>query len=294
MTAREQYGVTKSSCRPLVSIMLPAFKAEGFIGRTLRSWLDQEFDNFELLVSVDSTTDGTFDAAALEAGDDARVQVIQQPSNLGWVENSNFLLKTARGRFGVFAGHDDLVKPDYLARTVHQLEENPDAVLCFSDMHYVSSTGKPFLAEDGAVWSFKLLDGITKRADRALLIASDKGHWWISYRGLFRMSAAHNIGGLKRHPGGEFAADWPWLTHMSLLGEFVRIAEPLCLKIRMPENLAWRWPRTVENYTEVYGAILREVWGSSITVIEKLRISSPILKKIEHLLSDGDHEPSEE
>jgi hypothetical protein len=48
---------------------------------------------------------------------------------------------------------------------------------------------------------------------------------------------------MRRHLAGEFCADWPWLIHLSLLGAFVRVPEPLVRKIWSKEGLSksWRW-----------------------------------------------------
>jgi hypothetical protein len=75
--------------------------------------------------------------------------------------------------------------------------------------------------------------------------------WWTPNRGVFRASAAAEIGGLRRSRVGEFSADWPWLLHMSLLGEFVRIPEALCTKIFQPDSLSKAWRSSRRDWIAV-------------------------------------------
>ena len=220
---------------PRVVALIPTWRASAFIAATLDALSAQSYPHLEFLVSDDASPDDTAERCERHAARDPRFRVFRQPRNLGWVGNVNALLREARGDYLLFAFQDDLPEPDYVARCVAALEANPAAVMAFSDIALVSQDRA---REDK---SYLALDGVTDRLERGMRVARQEGSWWIPNRGVFRTSAARSIGGLRRHLAGEFSADWPWLLHMSLLGEFVRVPERLVTKIYLPSSLSRSW-----------------------------------------------------
>lgn len=100
----------------------------------------------------------------------------------------------------------------------------------------------------------RAFDGLSKGKGplaRGLRMAVRVPCFWVPNRGLFRAEAFHRIGGIKRHDKGEFAADWPWLLHMAILGEFERVPEPLCQKFLKKTSLSKGWDYTPEEYMAV-------------------------------------------
>jgi hypothetical protein len=89
---------------------------------------------------------------------------------------------------------------------------------------------------------------------------------------VFRARAAAEIGGLRRHAAGEFSADWPWLLHMTLLGEAVRIPEQLVTKIYMTRSLSRSWNFGGRSWTAVTLSAARAVWRANISLHEKLAL----------------------
>jgi glycosyltransferase involved in cell wall biosynthesis len=114
------------SARPLVSVIVPAYNAERFLGDALQSIFDQDFDGFEVLVVDDGSTDRTAEVAA---GFDS-VTLVQQ-SNGGVARARNSGLAVARGRFVAFLDADDRWLPHKLRLQldVMQSASAPDYVL---------------------------------------------------------------------------------------------------------------------------------------------------------------------
>ena len=73
-------------------------------------------------------------------------------------------------------------------------------------------------------------DNVSDPGARAQSIFRREDAWYVPHRGLFRTSIGKKIGGLRKHLAGEFSADQPWLIHLSLYGEFVRVPKVLCHK----------------------------------------------------------------
>jgi glycosyltransferase involved in cell wall biosynthesis len=253
-----------------VTALLPAYNAGDFIQATLDSLSAQNWPHFEVLVSVDQSADDTAERCLAHARRDPRFTVIQQPQRLGWVGNCNYLLQQAAGDYALFAFHDDILAPDYVAKLSTALDAHPAAVLAYSDVALTNANGA---AEH---WVYTELDGVIKRTRRGMKMLRRVGKWWVPNRGVFRLASAQRIGGLKRHGAGEFSADWPWLTHMSLLGEFVRVPETLCFKFYKPGSLSRTWEFSDQQWIEAAASCMREIWNSELTTAEKLQIAQPL------------------
>jgi glycosyltransferase involved in cell wall biosynthesis len=252
------------AARPRVVALMPAWNASAFIVDTLDALAAQTYPNLEILVSDDASPDDTADVCERYAATDSRFRVIRQPRNLGWAGNVNALLRGARGDYLVFAFQDDLFDPTYVERCVAALEANPRAVLAFTNIALVNQDGSEQRI------TFTALDGVTDRLERAEIMARLPTVWWTPNRGVFRAFAAAEIGGLRRHLAGEFSADWPWLLHMALLGEFVRIPESLCTKIFQPRSLSQSWTYSRRAWIAVAISCAGAVARANIPVSEKL------------------------
>ncbi len=257
---------------PRVLALIPTWKAEGFLERTLDALAAQTCPGLAFLISDDASPDGTAAIAERRAAEDPRFRVIRQPHNLGWVGNVNALLSEAAGHADdlLFAFQDDLPEPTYVEKCVAALEANPSAVLAFSDIRLIR--------QDGTVEerSYAKLDGVTDRIERARRVARHQGAWWIPNRGVFRASAGSEIGGLRRHRAGEFSADGPWLLEMSLLGGFVRVPERLVTKIYVPGSLSRTWRFGARQWAAAAESAMTAVSRRRLPVRDRLRLHAAI------------------
>ena len=115
---------------PQVSIIIPAFNAERFIGRALRSVIGQSYvDAFEIIVVDDCSTDRTAFALELFKGE---ISLLRNDSRLGLPGTLNRAIRAARGKYIVRVDADDYVSHDYLYILQRFLEGNThmDAIAC--------------------------------------------------------------------------------------------------------------------------------------------------------------------
>jgi glycosyltransferase involved in cell wall biosynthesis len=92
---------------PKVSVGMPVYNGEPFIGKALGSLLSQTFFDFELIISDNASTDGTQILCEEYAAKDRRIRYIRQSVNRGAIANFNFVLKEARGEYFMWAAADD-------------------------------------------------------------------------------------------------------------------------------------------------------------------------------------------
>jgi glycosyltransferase involved in cell wall biosynthesis len=122
----------------VVSIMMPAFNASRYIGCAIESAVAQRFEQWELVVVDDGSTDDTYEIAA--SFDDARITVLRQP-NLGEARARNAALAAVRGEYLAFLDADDLFLPDHLWLTTEYLRAHPAADGVFTDGYHITEDG---------------------------------------------------------------------------------------------------------------------------------------------------------
>jgi glycosyltransferase involved in cell wall biosynthesis len=114
---------------PLLSVSIPTFNQEDYVGRAIESVLAQDYPRLEIIVSDDCSLDRTFEVASRYAGD--RVRVTRSSRNIGRVANyRRCLYVLASGDWAVNLDGDDYYDdPAFLKGAVRALQEHPEAVL---------------------------------------------------------------------------------------------------------------------------------------------------------------------
>lgn len=115
---------------PFVSVIIPAYNAQHYIGEALDSILDQEWPNLEIIVVDDGSTDNTREVVERYA---PRVTYLYQANSGSCAAPRNHGLAECRGQYIAFLDADDLMTSDRIVRQVEFLEGHPDVGLVFSD-----------------------------------------------------------------------------------------------------------------------------------------------------------------
>ncbi|WP_072016251.1 glycosyltransferase family 2 protein [Leptolyngbya sp. KIOST-1] len=105
---------------PLVSVVVPAFNAAAFLAKTLRSVCEQTYQNLEVLVVDDGSTDATAAIVREFMTTDGRVRLLQKP-NSGVADARNLGIRHSRGEFIAPLDADDLWQPENLEKQVGYL-----------------------------------------------------------------------------------------------------------------------------------------------------------------------------
>lgn len=94
---------------PFFSIIMPAYNRAELIGRAVRSCLVQDFQDFEIVITDDASTDGT--AETVESIRDPRIRLLRHTVNRGRCPSRNTAMREARGAWFVFLDSDDELRP---------------------------------------------------------------------------------------------------------------------------------------------------------------------------------------
>ena len=125
--------------QPLISVIVPVYNVQGYVGPCLASLAAQDDSTFEVIVVIDGATDGSLAEARATVGADPRFRIIEQ-ANRGLSGARNAGLDLARGELIAFVDGDDRVAPTYLSAMREALEElGSDWVAC--GILYVDADG---------------------------------------------------------------------------------------------------------------------------------------------------------
>jgi glycosyltransferase involved in cell wall biosynthesis len=127
---------------PCVSIGLPVYNSEKYIVEAIQSVLNQTFEDFELIISDNASTDKTGEICKNFAARDYRVRYYRNDQNIGMARNHNQTFELARGQYFKWMHGDDLIASEYLEKCVEILQEFPSIILCYTKEVEINEEGK--------------------------------------------------------------------------------------------------------------------------------------------------------
>lgn len=125
---------------PEITVFMPVYNAEKYLKEAIDSILNQTFENFELLIINDGSTDDS--ARIVEEYNDSRIRLIHNEGNKGLPYTRNRGLELACGKYLAIMDADDVSVPDRLQIQYDTMEANPDLTVVASGKELLSDTGK--------------------------------------------------------------------------------------------------------------------------------------------------------
>lgn len=122
----------KSSSEELVSIIMPAYNCEDFIGTTLDSVLNQTYKNWEVIVIDDCSSDNTVTVVQEYTKIDSRIKYYKLQKNSGAAVARNKAVDFAKGKYMAFLDSDDIWFPEKLTKQVGFMKNNRYSFTCTS------------------------------------------------------------------------------------------------------------------------------------------------------------------
>ena len=111
---------------PRISVMMPAYNSEKYIGEAIESILNQTFTDFEFIIVNDGSTDNTAKIIKEYADKDKRIKFINHSENKGFIGCLNECLGVASGEYIAKMDSDDISLPERLEKQVKYLNEHPN------------------------------------------------------------------------------------------------------------------------------------------------------------------------
>lgn len=109
---------------PKVSVSIPTYNRAHFLKYSLESVLNQTYQDFEVIIADDGSSDNT--AEMIQAYSDPRIRYIRHPQNIGRSRNMRSGFEASTGEYFIKFDDDDALTPEYLEKTVAILDSNPN------------------------------------------------------------------------------------------------------------------------------------------------------------------------
>ena len=126
----------------LISIIMPAYNAEKTLSQAVCSVLDQTYQNYELIIVDDCSTDGTTALAQSFCDRDPRIRLLQNEANSGASKTRHYGVDQARGRWLAFLDSDDVWAAEKLEKQM-TLQKHSGADLVFTGSAFMDSESTP-------------------------------------------------------------------------------------------------------------------------------------------------------
>lgn len=130
------------SQRPKISIGLPVFNGQRYLREAVDSLLAQTFEDFELMLCDNASTDDTENICREYVARDARVRYHRNASNIGAIPNFNAVFEQSSGTYFKWAAADDRHAPQFLEKTVAILDADPSVVLAYGKTILIDGAGE--------------------------------------------------------------------------------------------------------------------------------------------------------
>src|SRR6202000_1115479 len=131
---------------PRLSVGLPVYNSSAYVAESIEAILGQTFEDFDLIISDNASTDDTGDICRRYLKQDSRVRYFRQPKNIGLSPNHNFCVEQSAAELFKWAAGDDLYARDLLEKCVAALDEDPNVVLAHSLTAMIDGDGTVFQA----------------------------------------------------------------------------------------------------------------------------------------------------
>ena len=239
---------------------MPVYNSTRTINRALGSLLAQDFEDFELIISDNASTDETPEICKSHAAEDRRVRYHRRDANHGQLSNFDHALRMASGRYFMWAADDDYWEPVFLSTLLHELEGDSQAGAAMCALKRVS--------ESGATYDFVRFDGRDdpgRMSPRSLLMAmatgfSNKRRYHLMLYGLYRTdllkSARPYCSEQVPHP------DRVFMCQFALGTRFRYVDQPLLVRTVRDQPSHVRLPD--EGFNQ---SIIDDKWGYARTVL---------------------------
>jgi glycosyltransferase involved in cell wall biosynthesis len=207
---------------PAVSILIPTYNYARYLPEAIESILNQDFSDFEVIIADDASSDNTVDVCATYAEKDSRIRFFRHEQNLGMVENWNWCLQQATGKYIKYMLADDkFLRPYALSRLVESIDKSSDISLVTSARVLIDDD-----SQITGVWNLLGLRSRVFSGKKAIRRCLTRGVNLIGEPSAVLFRREHAKRGFD--PAYRQLVDLEMWLHLLQQGDFIYISEPLC------------------------------------------------------------------
>lgn len=209
---------------PHICIGLPVYNGERHIRQAMDSLLAQDYENFELVVSDNASTDSTGEICLEYAARDKRIRYYRNERNMGATWNFNRVFELSTGEYFMWASHDDYWKPEYLRSCLEVLSASESIVLAGAMCESVDNETEKLHFIDQGLTTVGLCP--RERFMRYKSTIHGGKHIGGIFCGPYRHDALREIMPIKKVIGGDHLV----LAELCFHGEFITVPQKLMTK----------------------------------------------------------------
>jgi glycosyltransferase involved in cell wall biosynthesis len=265
------------SSAPRLSVGLPVYNSSAYLAQSIEAVLGQTFEDFELIISDNASTDDTGDICRRYLRQDSRIRYFRQQKNIGLAPNHNFCVEQSSAELFKWAAGDDLYARDLLEKCVAALDSDPRVVLAHSWTAMIDGDGEVFQAN-------------------AYPLQTSASRAPVRFRSLLRDSGGDDDGGVMRREvmlktakkDSYHHADRTFIAELALYGPFCQVTDWLYFRrdhpgraerahqgirarcANMDPKRGNRWLNPAPRlFAEYIGAYLRMIHRAPLTPAER-------------------------
>jgi glycosyltransferase involved in cell wall biosynthesis len=255
---------------------MPVYNGAPFLRETLDAVVAQSFEDWELIISDNASTDAGGDICRSFAASDPRIRYVRNAENIGIARNFNRVFELAGGEYFKLATADDLCGRVLVEKCVNVLDRQPEVVLCYGKTTLIDERG-------GTLGPYE--DGLDLRMPGAVerfRVAADRIRRVHVLQGLMRARALRRTGLLGRYLGSDVVL----VLELTLHGQFYEFPERLFFRRIHAHAFNSLTPleREQQNvdpdcnvreslyYWRQYREYVRAIGRSPVTFVDKLRL----------------------
>lgn len=161
--------------KPLVSVFMPTYNHEHYISESIESVLSQDYDNMEIIIVDDASTDRTPEIIKeYDRKYPGLFKIKINEKNLGVTQTCNIILSMCTGKYVAFTSGDDIWLCGKLNKQISWMEAHPDCVLSYHDVELFNSGDNRTLGyRNSGVSGKKAYDGDSKEVVNYLIIQAN-------------------------------------------------------------------------------------------------------------------------
>lgn len=161
----------------LISIIMPTYNVEKYVGEAIESILNQTYENFEFIIVDDCSTDSTYEICKKYANQDSRIKLYKNSENLKISKTLNFALSKSTGKYVLRMDGDDISVPDRIEKMKAFLDANPKVKLVGTSAITIDSEGRE-------LGKTKFLDSV-ELINKTCTLKTPVAHIWMTYKSVY-------------------------------------------------------------------------------------------------------------
>jgi glycosyltransferase involved in cell wall biosynthesis len=260
---------------PPVTVAIPLYFSRRFLEIVIQNIETIDYPNLHFIVSDRHGGDDTLTLLRTHFRDDPRISFIEHLDQCNWVCHYNDLVQQAKGKYFAWMPHDDSYAPDYIMRLVEFLEDRPDVILAFGEMHRIALDGTD-ITNHRRLEQWESLTADNSWSTPQVVKLHLKWNLAYGFRGLFRLQPIQEKRLYMRETYQTVGADRLWMFGVALTGRIAYTPHCHCWKriYNDSTHASWREKKRQNRFRWIWSwswswISLLYLMNSTITLREK-------------------------